>query len=208
MVVKITDTLVDGVDVSAHAAALDAHIYSFMQKMRTGEYFAPWPFVGDYTARVLTLSTDRIYALPFCVARDLTIDRLAIDVTTADAGKIARLGIYNDGTNLYPGTLVVDAGTVSVADVAVVAATIDQALTKGVYWLVVVSDGAPELQAFLIMCSPIGIRAADLSANVDSNCYWFKAGVGVGALDDPFVADAALTYGYCPMVAPRLASLD
>jgi len=67
---------------------------------------------------------DRLYLSPLFVARAITIDRLAIDVTTGDAGKIARLGIYANGTNCYPGVLVVDAGTVSVADVTVVAAIV------------------------------------------------------------------------------------
>ncbi|GAI01197.1 unnamed protein product, partial [marine sediment metagenome] len=53
-------------------------------------------------------------ALPLVVPRDITVDRIAVDIEVAgEAGSKARLGIYRNGANLYPGTLVVDAGEIA-----------------------------------------------------------------------------------------------
>jgi len=196
---------IDGVDISAHAADIDAHMTDLFQTVRTGEYFQPLPI---YAKSTLALTADTIYAIPFFVARSMTIDRLAIDVAVAAAGgAIARLGIYADGTNLYPGALVVDAGTVAVDAVAVVAATISQALTKGWYWLVVVSDNTPTLDTHAPDWSPLGWNAASFStSSVYTN--WVKAAVTSGALADPFAAGATLTAGGYPAVLPRLLTLD
>jgi len=192
-----------------HNADLDAHILSFMQIKRTGNYFDSWLFTNQIVEAVVA---DTIYTSPFIVARDLTIDRLAIQVTTGAAGgAIARLGIYNNGTNCYPGTLVLDAGTVAVDAAAVVAATINQALTKGLYWMVIVSDNTPTLRGRKPFHTPAGAIENDLRAPTSSYGGWKKAAVGSGALADPFVAAATLfktNAEYRAHVAPRLLSLD
>lgn len=58
---------------------------------------------------------DRLYQHLICVPSDMTLTELSIDVTVAAAGN-ARLGIYNcrSHSNGLPGTLILDAGTVSV----------------------------------------------------------------------------------------------
>lgn len=196
----------DNAIMAAHIADLDAHTYNWMQKLKTGQYFEPFP---AYVIGASALGADRITAHPFIVARALTIDRLAIEVTVAGAGGTkARLGIYADGVDTYPGALVLDAGLVAVDAIAIVAATIDQSLTKGLYWLVCVSDGTPTLRYLRPAYSLGGFAAANWDvANLHQG--WLKNGVGFGALADPFVAGAALQYAsYMPLVAPRLFSLD
>lgn len=190
-------------DIAAHAADPDAHTYNWAQKIRTGEYFLPYPASDDKTQ---VLIADRIVAVPFLVARALTIDRLAIQMIAEDAGKIARLGIYQDGTNLCPGALVKDYGTVSVAGPGVVAASADQSLNKGLYWLVVVSNGTPTIRHLVPAWDPLGVSSSNLS--LLGQRTWQKNAVGTGALADPFVAGASTTSNRFPAILPRLKSLD
>lgn len=94
------------------------------------------------------LVANRLYAMPFVAAgrAGCTLDRLGINVTTGSTGN-ARLGIYNDSGG-YPGSLLVDAGTVVTTNIAVVTATISQALVPGNrYWLVYVSDATPTIRS-------------------------------------------------------------
>lgn len=191
-------------DIAVHAADLDAHIHALMQEIRTGEYFLPVPI---YTSITRTLTADRMSVHLFIVPRDLTIDRLAIDVVTADAGKIARLGIYRNGANLYPGALVKDYGTVSVNATGVVAASADQSLTKGLYWLAFVSDGTPKVKGKYPSCSPLGNTATNFD-HFNLLSRWYKEAVGSGALADPFISDASVSSGAYIIIMPRLKSLD
>ena len=187
-----------------HGGVLDAHTYNWMQKIKTGEYFLPFPVAVYHT---LTLTANRILAFPFLVARDITIDRLAIEVTGAGAGDdVARLGIYKDGTNLYPGTLIVDAGTVLVDDTVVVAATISESLAKGLYFLVIASEGTATLRAFTPAWNPLGQSATAFGATNDK--HYYKDAVGYAALADPFVTGASTLGAYMPSVLPRLLTLD
>lgn len=278
----VDDTPVDGATTDPvssnwaydHAADLAAHIASFMQKTKTGNYFYPFPY---RSASSITPAANRMHAFPFIVARNLTIDRLLItisaevaDYTTgtatftnasdqvvgdgttfasahvgrkikldADAAwhtiksvedathltltaaysaaggsgaytirATARLGIYKDGTNLYPGTLVKDYGLVEVNAIAEVYAEADQALTKGLYWQALVSNGAPTIYAFYPTWGLIGEPATLIGqVNYVLNSY-YKADVGTGALADPFVAGGIAHYFPIASIMPRLKTLD
>ena len=92
------------------------------------------------------LTADRLYAVPFIVPKAITADRIAVGVTIADAGKFVRLGIYDDTGNLYPGDLILDAGTVTVGVAGTQEITINQILTPGVKWLALVGDGVPNVR--------------------------------------------------------------
>ena len=180
--------------------------FNFMEKIQVGVYWTPLPI---YSATASTPDADKLWLIPFPVIRNLTIDRLAIDVTVAAAGKIARLGIYEDGTDLYPGALVLDAGTVSVAAVGVVAATVNQSLTKGLYWLAFVSDGNPTVAFHLLTWSPLGHISGAFDGVGRMNSGYSKAAVGSAALADPCVSGAAVrNYSSNVCVLPRLKSLD
>lgn len=94
------------------------------------------------------LVANRLYAMPFVAPgrTGVTIDRLGINVTTGSSGN-ARLGIYNDSSG-YPGSLLVDAGTVVTTNIAVVTISLSQALTPGNrYWLVYVSNATPTIRS-------------------------------------------------------------
>lgn len=191
--------------LTTHAADLDAHMSDLYQIKMTGNYFVPWPVE---TYGTVALFANSIYARPFFVARSMTIDALAIYITIAGAGgTVVRLGIYNDGTNLYPGSLIQDYGTVAVDGTGTAAIASDQALTKGLYWLVYVSDGTPTAHAAYLSFSPLGQLAINFY-NTSKYEGWYKAAVGIGALADPFVAAAGLTVGFVPLILPKLKTLD
>jgi hypothetical protein len=78
-----------------------------------------------------------IYAQPFQIATTATATRLAVSVQIGTASRVIRLGIYsNNSTQDRPGSLLLDAGTVSVATAGYKTITISQSLTAGTYWLV------------------------------------------------------------------------
>jgi hypothetical protein len=101
---------------------------------------------------VIALPLDTLVAMPFIVPKTITVDRIAVNITTGTAlASDIRLGIYIDTLNLYPDGLVLDAGTVdaSVAGGAgVKTITINQQLVKNtLYWLAMVASGTPTLRS-------------------------------------------------------------
>ena len=199
-----TDALADQADIAVHAAILNAHTQDIYQLVRTGEYLImPWGYPD-----IQPITADTLYASPLWIPRAITADRLAIQVSTAGAsGKAARLGIYNDGTNLYPGTLLLDAGTVAVDSTGVKAITISQALTKGLYWVVVVSNGAPEIRGQRAIFSPIGFITTP-SLEFSDPCALWQVAFTYAALPDPFTASGTKSTFRALHVPPRVLSLD
>lgn len=192
--------------LASHEADHDAHMFSLHDLMRVAQYIMPVPAaeISD-----TTLAADRIYALPFVVARNITIDQLAIDLTTGSNTDKCRMGIYEDGTDLYPGALVKDYGQadVEVADQGIVAIAADQALTKGLYWLVVVSDAGISCRYLQPAWTGLGMYHG--AGNFQYRAaQWYKDAVGIGALADPFESGATLYRARVPMVCPRLKTLD
>jgi hypothetical protein len=119
----------------------------YQQLFQTARYYNGQ--VAGTSVSAVALTADTLYAIPFLVNKTNTFDRISIDVTAAAAaGKKARLGIYQSNTaTQLPGTLLLDAGEVAVDAIATVEITISQALSAGLYYLAVVSDGTPTLQA-------------------------------------------------------------
>jgi len=189
-------------DIATHTADLDAHTKNIAEELRTGEYFYPSPFF-TYGNRSITANV--LYGVPVLVARAMTVDRIAIEVLTQGAGGTkARLGIYSVHSNLYPTTLLLDAGTVDVDSTGVKTIVINQALAKGWNFVALVSDGTPTIQGFASAYTPLGIRAADF--NQDQACWYIAQ--AYGALPNPFTAAGAKDIGVAPLIALRLASLD
>lgn len=203
---KLAGELLAG-QLADHEVELDAHIMSPWQELRTGEYHLFVPFITENASGVV--AADTIYAVPVTVPRLLTVDRIAIRVAVAAAaGKKARLGIYGDGTNLYPGSLVLDAGEVAVDSTGIKAITIDQPLDKGRYWLALVSDGTPTIYASVdTLVSPLGLIETSFVA---SYVYW-SVSFTYAALPDPYTGGGTKTSSgnqRCWAIPLRLKSLD
>ena len=198
---KLAGELLEG-QFADHTTRLDAHTYQLMDESRTGKNQILVP-VQAFSTQVVT--ANRLVATVMVVPRAMTLSQLVIDVTAAAAGKIARLGIYSVGANLYPGSLILDAGTVALDTTGLKTLQISggQVLGKGIYFLAVISDGAPTLRSYQAAWSPLGSSTSALSALTISV---YKENENSAALADPFPSpDAEWTKGYG---AVRISSLD
>ncbi len=132
-----------------HAADNTVHSRHHYQLLTVGNFYCcPFAVGQPVSGGTTQLVANKLYAVPFPVARNVTFDRIGIRVGSGGGGGTnARLGIYNDTGALYPGTVLLDAGTVDVSAGAVVEIVIDQQLVKGMYWLAIISDGTPQIYA-------------------------------------------------------------
>jgi hypothetical protein len=143
----------------------------------TGCYYGN---AGPVTTGALT--SGQVRYVPFYVHETKTFDRIACEVTTAGAGgtPVLRLAIYSDNVGA-PGTLIVDAGTVTAVGVGGKEITISQSLTAGnTYWLACVAQGATTTQPTMRVVSGFNpyIRATT-NAVVNASC-WAETGVTAG----------------------------
>jgi hypothetical protein len=81
-------------------------------------------------------ANEEMILTPVYFHRSVTIDRLGCEVTTAgNAGSVGRLGVYADNGNLYPGTLLLDAGTVAADSTGIKEVTVSLVIPVGVVWV-------------------------------------------------------------------------
>lgn len=134
--------------------------------------------------------------IPVFFSGTKTLDRIAVEVTTAAAASTVRLGIYDDdGTGGQPGTLIADFGTVSSATTGVKELTISQSVSGLVYFAYVSSSSSVDLRCLV---RSTGTNAAFNmfyygTANTDpfaaAPTVWRRTGV-TGALPTPAGATA------------------
>jgi hypothetical protein len=157
-----------------------------------------------YSAVAAVNNTNR--AMPFFVFGDpgttVTFDRIALEVTVVSSPTSAtyRLSIYNDDGTGYPGTLVTDAGTVTVGTVGVREITFGsaQVLQAGtLYWLVASLTGATTTAPTMRFISgaqgtfPFG---ADVATTINKT-HWAAANAGSNTATTPFPAGATPANG-------------
>jgi len=164
-------------------------------------YYGPM-IAGATATAAMTLNV--IYASPFAVVKTITLDRIAINVTTAAAGATARLGIYADDGTTYPGSLVLDAGTVDVSTTGMKTITISQELTPGLYWLCVWSGGGPTIRGVAGGGAyPILSLDSTLAAAVYNR---YEATLTYGSYPSTFPAGASAGSGAMPCPWVRLSA--
>lgn len=97
-------------------------------------------------AATLALAADTLYGVPMSPPRDMAVDRVALNITSAAAGgKLIRIGLYAASlvTGL-PGALLAASGAIAADATGLKTATIDYKLKAGqLYWLAAVTDGTP-----------------------------------------------------------------
>ena len=199
---KLAGELIEG-QLADHIAALAAHTKNVYEVVRVGEYLASSPGGASSYA----IQANRLYGGLFILARDMTFDRIGINVTAGGGGSTkARLGIYNEGENLAPGSLLLDAGEIAVDSTGVKTIVIDQSLTKGIYFVAIVSDGTPSYYMGLIshtaFCQ-LGVVSTNLASIYD---YWYIAH-SYAALPNPF-GTGTLIYNLPIRLYLRVVSLD
>lgn len=112
-----------------------------------------------------------MYATRLPVAKPCTLDRIGIEVTiVGEAGSLLRLGIYRDDATQgnYPGSLLLDAGTVVGDVIGRKEVTISQALAVGLYWVVVCAQSAPTTQPTIKMTSGYSPGAGGLFSDLSN----------------------------------------
>jgi len=201
---KLAGELIEG-QLADHVARLDAHTINLYEQFAVGQYL-PLPLV--YISYDLTMVQYRLYATYIVVARDMTFDRIAIDIETLDNGKDIRLGIYNCNSSLEPSSLVQDCGTVDTDSTGLKAITLDPAvsLTKGRYFLAAITDS--DGVAKVVNATPYS-GGLGLSTNFDRARTGYqvtKTATEFAALGDPFGAANLDTAS--PVIGLRVESLD
>jgi hypothetical protein len=100
--------------------------------MQTGAYYqAPLRTFTTFAAPV----TNRLLVIPIFIPNQLTATSLNVRVNTVTTSGVARLGIYNNGSGGAPGSLLLDAGTISYSTNSTThTITISQVLNIGWYW--------------------------------------------------------------------------
>jgi hypothetical protein len=116
-----------------------------------------------------TVVANRLYYEPIFTDRQITLDRLAIGVTTAAAGQ-ARLGIYSADTFWQPTALILDAGEVDTGTTGYKEITINLTLTPGLYLLAFVANATPVLRT--ISGSLVGAGISDTVGNYPTYPFW------------------------------------
>lgn len=102
----------------------------------SGQYYGnPWSTGGG----TKSVNAGTMELAPFPVPVSCTIDQLAADVTVTGAG-VVRLGIYSSTSGHLPGSLLLDAGTVTAASTGLRTKSISQTLPPGLYWLACLVD--------------------------------------------------------------------
>lgn len=165
-----------------------------------------WYCAGQANALALTTvapTANNLRALPFFTPKKISLDQIAINVTTLIAGK-ARLGIYNDDGTVYPGTLLLDGGEVDTGTAGVKALAISQTLTAKLYWLVHVGNAAPTLRAV----ATGGLRHI---LGLDSGLgtapgVGYTATFTYAALPASYPSGATVLTGTCPAIFVRLSA--
>lgn len=127
----------------------------------------------------------QIWAVPIYIPSTITFTIIGCYVDTAVASSVVRLGIYNPTAAGQPGTLLLDAGTVSSAATGAQQATISQSLTAGLYWLTATMQAVTgaRLRSFGTYASPYGLIPTDAAnATAPDKQVWTVAPAVTGAL--------------------------
>jgi hypothetical protein len=135
-----------------------------------------------------TPSANFIYATPLMITTPMTLNDMAINVTTAGAGgTLARLGVYKDKNN-YPAELVVEAGEVATSNANTfqsVALGTAQRLQPGLYWLTAAFSGTPTIR-YVANTTFAGLLGVDSTAGTtNAGIDWVHA-FTYGALPSTF----------------------
>ena len=190
-------------------------VYGYYPKGSTLNRFVSSPNTGLATSTG-SLVASTMYAMPFVVEETSTYDTAQIKVTARVTGSTARIGIYQDTGNTYPGSVVADLGTISTATVAVVPTTaspLPVTLKPGLYWLVISDTGAPTIQTFAVG-GILPILGIDSAMGTAWGVGWSITTASSGytcctsALPSPFPASGAtvMSASPLPMIVLRASS--
>lgn len=172
--------------------AVDLH-FSSPGPGRIGTAANRWYGAGVANATPKTTgapTAGRIRTLPFVADRDMLMEGIAVNVTTGLAGN-ARLGIYADDGNLYPGALLYGSADVATGTAGVKSFTGLNVQLRGgdLYWAAYHSSAAVTIRT-LALAGCWALLGSDATLPVAPGVGWDVAQT-YGALPDPYPAGAA-----------------
>jgi hypothetical protein len=170
---------------------------------KPGKWFGPPGTVG------VAPQTDKtVRATPIFVARTTQVEAMGMVVTTpgsaASGTPVVRLGIYkDDGSGAFPGSLLLDAGTVDVSTKGEkVIGGLNVTLEPGTYWLAAVPQNcARQAPSMRVMTSTLGNIAFSTAASLGVG---YSQPFTPGALISPFAMTAASSVN-CPRLMLKSA---
>jgi hypothetical protein len=147
----------------------------------SGRYYTTELFAAPST---FTLTTNRLYAIPFFVGKAFTFTRMGAFITVTAAGSL-ELGVYSnlDGA---PNTLIADAGSIAIPgnNLAANITGLNINLSPGWYWLALAANAAASIRSTPASqsgtFSTIGAPNAGTSTTSYNGCFgsWtFSAGM-------------------------------
>ncbi len=141
-----------------------------------GFFVCPYAVNANATT-TLTMTNGRIYWIPFQVNRRTLVNYIGLRVTTAAANSSQTVGIYSTNmSNLYPNLRLVSV-TISTTATGTFGTSISPATTldSGIYWLAVLSTGAPTLSAI----SLTSLRALAFTNTLGTITHFFTSGTSL-----------------------------
>jgi len=178
--------------------------YAYRSKGATLNQWYTSPNTGTALATA-TLTANVLRAMPFIVEKTTTIDQMAINVTTAAAG-LARIGIYRDNGNNYPGALVVETTQIDTGTTGVKTATggLPVTLEPGLYWLAIVTNAGPVIRGFAVG-STVPVLGYTSSLGTAASFGW-SVSYTYGALPTTFTSGGAvITAAPLPAIFVRIS---
>jgi hypothetical protein len=141
------------------------------------EYQVPYA-VNATAATTLSLTSGRVYWIPFVVPRKLNITQLAINVTTASAGT-HYVGIYASDTYWQPTSSPLVSVSFDAGSTGVKTASVDVTLSVGVYWFAWAAGSAATVTAVALgACASLGLG----NLGTANTTYYYTSG---STLPDP-----------------------
>jgi hypothetical protein len=134
-----------------------------------------------------------LYLSPFVLGATATATSLRFEGLTAHSGRTARLCIYSNVAGQdYPGALLLDAGTVSIATTGLKIITISQSLPAGTYWLGIVANDNLYTRGAFGYAGSSQSKMPSLTSQVSNAVAWIRT--GVSTLPATFTHTALNTY--------------
>lgn len=157
-----------------------------------------------------TLGVGTLRLVPWLIETKLSIDRLGAEVTlVGDAGSLLRLGIYGDTGNVYPGSLLLDAGTIAGDSATVQQITISTlTLPPGLYWVggavQAVTTTQPTVRTVSAWTPPVTLGLSTSLPAAGQSSFGFTQASVTGALPANFSATVGIA-GAAPRLLARAA---
>ncbi|WP_413874577.1 DUF2793 domain-containing protein [Albidovulum sp.] len=121
----------------------------------TGDYALSTTGAGGAATGTLAGAANRMDIFPFIPRDDLTLDRLAVNVTTLIAGALGKIVVYSADATGRPASLLLETADLDFSTAGVKSATVALTLRRGItLWLGIRHSSTPTLSAWASTATP------------------------------------------------------